>query len=63
MSRDKDISDLANYEFGDRRTPITSWRSLNSETRQALEAKGWTQKKFDSISQAERDNAVECVVL
>lgn len=41
----------------------TSFSNLSSGIRQALEAKGWTQEKFDSISQRERDQAVECVGL
>ena len=63
MSREKDISDLANYEMGTKKTPITSWSSINSETREALQNKGWTQEEFDRISQAERDQAVECIGL
>lgn len=41
----------------------SSWKTIPIETRQALEAKGWTQEKFDSISQREREQAVECVGL
>ena len=44
-------------------TTGTPWSTLLLETRQALEAKGWTQEKFDSISQRERDQAVECLGL
>lgn len=43
--------------------PNSSWSTVNKETRQALEAKGWTKEKFDSISQRERDQAVECLGL
>lgn len=39
----------------------SSWKTIPIETRQALEAKGWTQEKFNSISQAERDQAVKCI--
>ena len=43
--------------------PNSSWSAVDNETKKSLEAKGWTQDKFNSISQAERDNAVECVGL
>lgn len=43
--------------------PNSSWSVVDNEIKQALEAKGWTQEKFDSISQREREQAVECVGL
>jgi hypothetical protein len=41
----------------------TSFNTLSDELQQALLAKGWTQEKFNSISQEERDQAVECIGL
>lgn len=52
-----------NNDIRYRTVPNSSWSAVDNETRQSLEAKGWTQEKFNSISQAERDNAVECVGL
>lgn len=46
-----------------RTAPNSSWSAVDSETRQTLKSKGWTQEKFNSISQAERDQAVECADL
>ena len=46
-----------------RTIPNSSWSAVDSRTRQALEAKGWTQEQFDRISQIERDRAIECIAL
>ena len=43
--------------------PNSSWSAVDNETKKSLEAKGWTQEKFNSISQEERDQAVECIGL
>ena len=42
---------------------ITLFDSLDAETQESLLNKGWTQEKFDSISQQERDQAVKCIAL
>lgn len=42
---------------------ITLFESLNKEIKEALLNKGWTQEKFNSISQLERDYATKCVGL
>lgn len=52
-----------NNDIRYRTVPNSSWSVVDNETRQSLVAKGWTQEKFDSISQKERDQAVECVGL
>lgn len=41
----------------------TSFESLDADTQESLLNKGWTQEKFDSISQQERDQAVKCIAL
>lgn len=41
----------------------TSFESLNAEIQESLLNKGWTQEKFDIISQQERDQAVKCIAL
>lgn len=56
------------FEVIDRRRPHvvsnkSTWENLTSENKQALQAKGWTQEQFNRISQAEREQAVECVGL
>lgn len=37
--------------------------SLDSDTQAELLSKGWTQEKFDAVSQQERDQAVKCIAL
>lgn len=46
-----------------RTVPNSSWSAIDNETKASLEAKGWTKRGFDSISQAERDQAIKCVTL
>lgn len=41
----------------------TSFESLDAEIQESLLNKGWSQEKFDSISQQERDQAVKCIAL
>lgn len=41
----------------------TSFESLDTETQESLLNKGWTQEKFNSISQQERDQAVKCIAI
>lgn len=40
-----------------------TWGTLNSTELEALQARGWSEEKFNSISQVERDNAIECAGL
>lgn len=56
------------FEVMDRRKGLKSsmtanWDRLDSNLQETLKTKGWTQEKFDSISQRERDQAVECLGL
>lgn len=53
----------SNDDIRYRVVPNSSWLVVDNEIKQALETKGWTQEKFNSISQEERDQAVECVAL
>lgn len=39
----------------------TSFESLDAEIQESLLNKGWTQEKFDAVSQQERDQAVKCI--
>lgn len=41
----------------------TSFESLDAEIQESLLNKGWTQEKFDAVSQQERDQAVKCIAL
>lgn len=41
----------------------TSFESLDVEIQESLLNKGWTQEKFDAVSQQERDQAVKCIAL
>lgn len=42
---------------------VTYFDAIDSEIQQELINKGWTELDFDSISQEERDNALECAGL
>ena len=37
------------------------FNSLNQDTKNKLLEKGWTEKKFNSVSQEERDTAIRCI--
>ena len=39
----------------------TLFDTLNSTIQENLIKKGWTQEKFDSVSQEERDHALKCI--
>lgn len=39
----------------------TTWSSMNDDNREALTKKGWTEEKFDSVSQEEREQALRCL--
>ena len=39
----------------------TSFNTLSESTQENLLKKGWTEEKFDSISQEERDQAIKCI--
>ena len=43
-----------------RKIPNTSFETIDSNIKELLMKKGWTQEKFDSISQQERDYATRC---
>ena len=53
--------DSNNPDIRYRVVPNSSFESLSKEDREILLKKGWTQEKFDSISQEERDQAVKCI--
>lgn len=40
-----------------------SFESLDAGIQESLLNKGWTQEKFDAVSQQERDQAVKCIAL
>ena len=39
----------------------TKFSTYSPEIKEQLSSKGWTEEKFDSISQDERDQAVKCL--
>lgn len=56
------------FEVMDKRRGLKSsmtanWNRLDSDLQLVLIAKGWTQEKFNSISQEERDQAIKCIAL
>ena len=57
VTTDKYFSEFMRENLG------VQWGTLTQEEIDKLEKEGWTQEKFDSISQKERDNAVECAGL
>ena len=44
-----------------REIPNSSFESLDTGMQENLLKKGWTEEKFNSISQEERDQAVKCI--
>lgn len=40
-----------------------TWGTLTQQEEDKLAEKGWTKEKFNSISQAERDNVIDCLAL
>lgn len=44
-----------------REVPNSSFKSLSEEVQENLLKKGWTEEKFNSISQEERDQAIKCI--
>ena len=44
-----------------REVPNFSFKSLSEEVQENLLKKGWTEEKFNSISQEERDQAIKCI--
>lgn len=42
---------------------ITKFEELTENEREILKGKGWTEEKFNSVSQIERDNAVACFII
>lgn len=50
-------------EYEDYTTPIENFYfdSLDPEIQMALFDKGWTKEKFNSVSQAERNQAIKCI--
>lgn len=44
-----------------REVPNSSFEVLKAEEKEMLLKKGWTEEKFDSISQEERNQAVKCI--
>jgi hypothetical protein len=52
-----------NNDIRYRKIPNTSFETIDSNIKELLMKKGWTKEKFDSISQQERDKAIECISL
>lgn len=53
--------DANNPDIRYRTVPNSSFESLKAEDRETLLKKGWTEKTFNSISQEERDNVLNCI--
>lgn len=61
-SRTQNINEN-DWNFYKTNSTSNSFESLNNEAREALLNKGWTSELFNSISQEERNKALECVTL
>ena len=53
--------DANNPDIRYRTVPNSSFEALKAEDRETLLKKGWTEKTFNSISQEERDNVLNCI--
>lgn len=58
---ESDIMEELSYYNRDIKEVQTLFESLDSDVQMELLNKGWTQEKFNSISQAERDQAIRCL--
>ena len=48
-------------ELRDATSTTTSFNTLSESAQENLLKKGWTEEKFDSVSQEERDQAIKCI--
>lgn len=55
------IFSRTNDDIRYREVPNSSFESLDTGMQESLLKKGWTEEKFDSISQEERNQAVKCI--
>ena len=55
------IFSRTNDDIRYREVPNSSFESLDTGMQENLLKKGWTEEKFDSISQEERNQAVKCI--
>lgn len=53
--------DTNNPDIRYRVVPNSSFEVLRAKEKEMLLKKGWTEEKFDSISQEERDQAIKCI--
>lgn len=53
--------DTNNPDIRYRVVPNSSFEVLKAEEKEMLLKKGWTEEKFDSVSQEERDQAIKCI--
>ena len=53
--------DTNNPDIRYRVGPNSSFEVLRAEEKEMLLKKGWTEEKFDSVSQEERDQAIKCI--
>lgn len=44
-----------------KKTKSSDWSTIDSSDRESLSKRGWTEQKFNSISQEERDQALRCM--
>ena len=55
------LGDWENNSKNAGEVPNSSFEVLRAEEKEMLLKKGWTEEKFDSVSQEERDQAVKCI--
>lgn len=60
LGSEEDITQFRNF-MNKHNMKYTLFNTLSSGVQEALLKKGWTQEKFDSVSQEERDHALKCI--
>lgn len=60
-NREVEIESIKDIDTRYKEIPNSSFEKLDSNYQESLLKKGWTEEKFNSISQEERDNAIKCV--
>ena len=63
LKQGRDGFELMDMRIPSMKTAKSVWSKLNSKIKESLITKGWTKEKFNSISQAERDNVIDCLAL
>ena len=61
LTERQNVGTFSRTNDDNREVPNSSFEVLRAEEKEMLLKKGWTEEKFDSVSQEERDQAVKCI--